>query len=256
MKKTVSYIADFQHEWEHNINFFLSGECVPFAYDFPSVATLVDVLRRDAECRIQQGGYQGRKDTTDISAAFRTLPIEQALESRFSVAHFKLDRFFGPGQILQDFDARVMEPWRAFLRRAGFEWKRCYPILFISGPNTGTHYHMDFSHVVAWQIYGTKVFSGLRDPDRIEPIERAVQKRHHETLIMPEAIKPDDILAFTMKPGDVLWNQLLTPHWVDASNDVAVSFNISHGMLRRNGKLCPNEQRVEDWWREHPEEAW
>lgn len=256
MKQTVSTARDFQREWQHNLNFLLSGECVPFTFEFPSAAEIVERLRFDSDARIQQGGYQGAKDTTDIRAQFQALPIDAALKTRFSLAHFKLDRFFGRGDILAGFDERVMAPWCEFLRRNGFEWERCYPILFISGPNTGTHYHMDFSHVLAWQIHGTKIFSGLCDPDRFEPIERGVQKKYHEGLKMPAGIGPDDVLAYTMKPGDVLWNQLLTPHWVDATNEVAVSVNISHGMLRHNGRLCPNEQRLEEWWDQHPEEAW
>jgi hypothetical protein len=256
MHQIVKTVQDFQREWQHNLNFLLGGECVPFEFDFPSAADMVDILRRDPETRIQQGGYHGAKDTTDISARFKTLPIEEAVRSRFGIAHFKIARFYEPGQFLHGFEERVMEPWRAFLRRAGFEWERCYPILFISGPGAGTHYHMDFSHVMAWQIHGTKIFSGLHEPDRFEPIELGVQKRHHAELKMPQTIKPDDVLAYTMNPGDVLWNQLLTPHWVDATDAVAVSLNISHGMLRHNGRLCPNEQRLEEWWNAHPEEAW
>jgi hypothetical protein len=257
MNQVVTTVGDFQREWRHNINFLLGGECVvPFHFKFPCVAELVDVVRNDPEARISKGGSHGKKDTTDISEYFRRLPIEEALRTRFSVAHFKISRFFGPGQILHGFDEQVMEPWRAFLRRAGFEWERCYPIIFISGPNSGTCYHMDFSHVVAWQVYGTKIFSGFHDPDRFEPIERSVSKEYHKQLKMPETFTPADVLAYTMKPGDVLWNQLLTPHWVDAGEEVAVSVNISHGMLRHHGQLCPNEQRVEEWWAEHPEEAW
>ena len=256
MKKLVTLLADFQKEWEHNINFMMGGECVPFDFKFPTLATLVDVLRHDAEARIQRGGYQGKADTTDISTEFRKLPIEKALDQRFSLAHFKLDRFTGPGQILHGFEEHVMDPWRDFLRRAGFEWERCYPILFISGANTGTAYHMDNSHVVAWQIYGTKIFSGLTDPGRFSPIEKCVQKSYQSALTMPDNLKDEDILSYTMNPGDALWNQLLTPHWVDATNEVAVSCNISHGILRRSGKLCPNEQRLSDWWDSHPEEAW
>ena len=48
-----------------------------------------------------------------------------------------------------------------------------------------------------------------------------------------------------MPPGVVLFNQLLTPHWVQSPLDtVAFSINLSHGGLRRTGtnrQLCRNE---------------
>ena len=46
-----------------------------------------------------------------------------------------------------------------------------------------------------------------------------------------------------MDPGNLLWNQILTPHWVDASADgIAISLNISHGGIMRNGEYAPNEK--------------
>jgi hypothetical protein len=50
-----------------------------------------------------------------------------------------------------------------------------------------------------------------------------------------------------MKPGDVLWNALLTPHWVNATSEPALSLNFSLRGLRRNGKLCRHEQEFLDW---------
>ena len=52
-----------------------------------------------------------------------------------------------------------------------------------------------------------------------------------------------------MPAGDVLFNQLLTPHWVQNPNQgLSMSVNISHGGLRRSGRgrgLCCNEQELE-----------
>ena len=49
-----------------------------------------------------------------------------------------------------------------------------------------------------------------------------------------------------MTPGDVLFNKLLTPHWVQAlGEEVAVSLNISHGGLRLDGEVCRNESELE-----------
>ena len=58
-----------------------------------------------------------------------------------------------------------------------------------------------------------------------------------------------------MKPGDTLWNALLTPHWVDAGDEAAMSVNLSHGGLRRNGRLCPFEAELEEYRQADSEKA-
>ena len=86
----------------------------------------------------------------------------------------------------------------------------------VSGPNTSTGYHMDRSNVLFWNVRGRKVFHGFSDPDRWVPLEWATQSRKEQ--IMPENLKEDDVLSFDDGVGDdvLLWNHLLTPHWVDA----------------------------------------
>lgn len=71
----------------------------------------------------------------------------------------------------------------------------------------------------------------------------------------PEGITLDDALCYQMSPGAVLWNCLLTPHWVEAASEPAMSINISHGGLRLNGKLSPYEQELMDWSEMHPDRA-
>ncbi len=254
--KTIRTVREFQNEFGSVHNFLLAGECAPFTFKIPALETLIDVLRQDEDVRIMRGGTDGIMDSTDIREEFRRMSIEKVMESRFHLSHFKLTNFYGKGKLLDGFEEGVMEPWHAFLQRAGFTFDRCYPIFFFSGPHAGSSYHMDCSHVLAWQLYGTKIFSGLKDPDRFSPIEDSVQKTYRDALAKPE-LSPDDILAYEMKAGAVLWNQLLTPHWVNAGDDkVAASLNLSHGMLRYNGKLCRNEQALDDWWNRHPDEAW
>ena len=60
-------------------------------------------------------------------------------------------------------------------------------------------------------------------------------------------ITDEETLVYEMHPGDVLWNVLLTPHWVEAADHVTYSINLSHGGLRLNNQLCRNEQELEDW---------
>jgi hypothetical protein len=253
MRRTVSTLPDFQREWSSGVNFLLARECIDFDYAFPAPDEIVDILRRDEEVRVLRGH---RVDRRDIRVEFSQMPIEAAMQECFHLSHFNLSRFYGPGKMLENFEEKVMEPWREFLRRGGFTWERCYPIFFVSGPNSGSHYHVDLSNVLAWQIHGTKLFSGLRNPESFAPVRSIRSKEGRDKLTMPPTLKAEDILEYEMKPGAMLWNHLLTPHWVDATDQPAVSVNISHGMLRYHGELGRNEQLLDDWWKVHPEEAW
>lgn len=240
---TVRTWAEFQRRWAGVHNFLLAGDCVPFAFDLPALDRVVDELRADADARITPGTRGDRLNLADMAAAFRARPIAQALESSFALAHFQLARFDAPGKFLHGFTAAVMEPWQRALTAAGFTWERCYPIIFISGQGCATNYHMDFSHVLAWQIYGTKRFCGLKDPERWAPRELRVDYRS-EGFARPTALTGADALCYDMHPGDVLWNALLTPHWVEAGDEVALSINLSHGGIRLNGQLCPHEAEL------------
>lgn len=233
----------FRRRWGGVRNFLMGGECVPFAYAPPPLERVVDELRADSEARITPGLKGDRLELADRAAEFRALPLAEAMRRPFALAHFKLSRFDAPGCCLHGFTAAVLTPWQEALRAAGFTWERCYPIVFISGIGCATNYHMDFSQVLAWQVHGTKRFCGLREPDCWAPHEIRVNYRP-EGFAKPTAITSVDAECFDMRPGDVLWNTLLTPHWVEAGEEVAMSINLSHGGLRWHGELCPHEQEL------------
>ena len=172
--------------------------------------------------------------------------LDDMLAGEFGVAHFKLPSFYGAGQFLHGFEDRVMAPWRDALSAHGFTWERCYPIIFVSGRNSATNYHMDYSHVIAWQIHGSKRFCGLVDPAAWTTSQQRVTY-NPDSFERPADLTDDDFLCYDMPPGAVLWNALLTPHSVTAADDrVAMSVNISHGGLRLNGELCHFAQELFD----------
>jgi hypothetical protein len=244
--------TEFQRRWAGAHNFLMAGECVPFTFALPPLDRVVAELRADADTRITPGTRSDRLELADMAASFRARTIEQALESSFALAHFQLTRFDAPGKCLHGFTHAVLDPWRQALQAAGFTFERCYPIIFISGRGCATNYHMDFSHVLAWQIYGTKRFCGLREPDRWAP--RAVRVNYKpEGFAQPSALTEADALCHDMRPGDVLWNALLTPHWVEAGAEVALSINLSHGGIRYRGELCPHERELVAYRAAHPE---
>ncbi|HCR19490.1 MAG TPA: hypothetical protein DIU35_18590 [Candidatus Latescibacteria bacterium] len=84
----------------------------------------------------------------------------------------------------------------------------------------------------------------MKDPDKWAPFEERMLPGGE--MVKPSGIKEEDTLPYEMGPGDVLWNTLLTPHWVEATDHVAYSINLSHGGLRLNGELCRNEQELVD----------
>lgn len=251
MHRTVATWAEAREVWDGPQNFLLAGDCVPFAFAMPSVEQVIDEVRQDPDVRIVPGTRGDKLDLTDASEGFRKLPVEETVRTGFQMSHFKLTNFYGPGKLFHGFEKKVMEPWRESLAGAGFTWTRCYPIIFISGPGCATNYHMDRSHVIAWQRHGVKRFSGLKDPDRWAPLEERMKPGG--TVRRPQGIGEEDVLVYEMQPGDVLWNALLTPHWVEATDEVAYSLNLSHGGLRLNGRLCRHEQELEDWRHAHPD---
>ncbi len=251
---TVSTWSEFQKHWAGLHNFRMAGECAPFDFEVPSLDRVVAELRSDELVRITTGARGKSIKLEDFAAEFRAQPVEEAMAGPFALAHFKLSRFDVPGKFLHGFGEQVLPPWQAALNAAGFTFDRCYPIIFISGKNCATNYHMDLSHVVAWQVYGTKRFCGLQDPQRWAPYELRMDCKGLGVSHPPD-LTDADTLCYDMSPGAVVWNAMLTPHWVEAGDEVAMSINFSHGGLRYQGRLCPHEQEHVDYQAAHPETA-
>ena len=247
MHRSVSTWSELATVWPGDYNFMMAGECLPFSFDLPPLAQVVDELRADDEARITPGRRTEGLDMEDIAARFRATPIEEAMRQPFSLGHFNLPRFYGAGQLFEGFEQQVMDPWRSALSAAGFTWSRCYPIVFISGAGCLTGYHMDHSTVIAWQRFGTKRFVGLTEPRRFAGREtrKAFTKEGIGAVVRPESMTADDELAYVMSPGDLLWNVIHTPHWVEAGDEPSMSINISHGGLRLHGRLHPLEAELE-----------
>ncbi len=250
--------AEFLHHLKQTQNFLIASECLRFEMEFPPVEDVIDILRRDEATRVRSPKDVSKEQDEQLTHWVKTAPIEEVMEKgAFGLSNFELNNFYGPGQFLHELQDKVMIPWRTFLASNGYTWQRCAPYFFISSKGVSSTFHADYSHVVAWQLDGTKTFNGFLDPEKYASIERIVKKggapRSSEIPSYDEA----DLLSYEMQSGDVLWNQLLTPHWVTAGEDqAAMSFNISHGGVRHRGQFCANEIPLRKHWEEHPEEAW
>ncbi len=247
MQRTISTWTEFNESWDGVTNFLMGGECaVCFDFELPPFDELLDTVRQDSDIHAHPGSKADVRHSSEINDEFRAMPLEQAVNHEFSLAHYNIHKWDAPGQMLDGFDGRVVQPLQQALRAQGFEWIWFRYYFFFAGPNCATNYHMDKSHVIAWQQYGAKTFNGLKDPDRWEPLDKRMLVGTDAVRKSAQIVK-EDVLAYEMNPGDVLWNTLLTPHWVEASDEPAVSLNFSLRGLRRGGKLCRHEQELVDW---------
>lgn len=236
---------DFLERWGGLHNFLIAGEpTAAFRYDLPPLEKIVEEVRRDPASKFRSGVKQDAFDMTDISDQAASMPIADLLRRPFVLAHFFVTpNLTGAGKIFAGLEEQWVEPWRATLKAHGFTWAELFPILFVSGPNSASNYHMDASHQLAWQRYGTKHFHGLRDPDRWTTHEER-GKCQLVGSVKPATIKPDDTYTIVQPPGTVLWNAITTPHWVETFDEPALTLTLVHRGLRLHGRLCPHDEEI------------
>lgn len=239
----------FRRTWSGLQNFAVGGEVFPHRFTSPPPEDVVDAIRKDETARIWRGHQGTRLDKIDIATEFRSLPIAEAVKAKVQMSHFDLSRFTGEGQIFAGLND-MLQQWQNALSQHGFSWSRLYPIVFLSGPHCYTNYHFDPSHVLVWQIAGTKRFCWLKDPERWCPHEERKNVQIPEKMVRPAGLTVDDIIEIEMHPGDVLWNTVLTPHWVYSAEETAYNINIALHDLRCDGQLSPLGTELEAIMRE------
>ena len=166
-----------QSLWSADHNFFMTGPCAPFDFNFPPVDRVIAEMRTDDMTRITAGTKSNRRVSDDIKDRFNALPIDDAVQSPFALAHFELSRFDAPGRFLHGFKQKVLTPWRSALRDAGFTYERCYPIVFMSGIDCATNYHCDTEKDRCWSTPGSTRYNerfDFRAPTVPRPHEPAV----------------------------------------------------------------------------------
>ena len=248
----VSRFDEFKERWGGVHNFLMGGEVTPFHFDLPPIEEVLDTLRADPETRFLIGSTDVNDHSREKAPeSWKTMPIDELIEQPFSVSNFGISKWDVPGGMLDGFAETVSEPLRAAFEQAGFAFSDWFkPYIFASGPGCCSTYHMDFSHVLAWQHYGTKHFCSLADPDSYAPTElrRAYMgMAQADRPLRPENLAPEEIVDNVMPPGAVLWNAYLTPHWVCGEDEASLSVNISMRGLTLDGSLCPREEEVQSW---------
>lgn len=252
MNGTIETEKQFITRWREPPNFRVAPELLPFERAFPDARHVLEAVRQDDETRVTILGTDDPAVRTARALAFRTAPLEEIITWPFRLAHFNLTRLYD--SLLPDLQAQVIIPWRTFLSSLGFTWHRCSPVLFISTRGTSSTYHADNSHGLVWQIEGTKTFHSYQDPDRLAPVEATISGEitaehppHHDSA---------DRQSVVMRPGDLLWSHVLTPHWVRGESPLAMSLTISHGGLCHQGVYAQRETVLCRHWDAHPSEPW
>jgi hypothetical protein len=248
----VTTFQEFKKRWDGIHNFLMGGECTPFSFTLPPLVDVIQTLRNDNETRfLVSSGDVNNHSREPAPQQWHMMPVDELLEQPFSIGHFGIEKWDVPGGFLEGFGDSVVRPLREAFEAQGFRFSDWFkPYIFASGPNCCSTYHMDFSHVLAWQKYGVKHFYSLRDPDRFAPTEL-----RRSYLGMPQADRPhrpenlsaNDIVDNVMPEGAVLWNAYLTPHWVCGESTASLSINISFRGLTLDGELCPREAEVQRW---------
>jgi hypothetical protein len=254
MIDVVTSWTGFREKWHARQNFLLAGDLFPFRFNSPPLAEVIEAVRQNERSRIVTGRPADRSEATSTTSStyldFRDLPIEEALHARVQMSHFELNEFTGPGQIFQGL-GETIEGWYAALTSHGFSWSSSERAMFMSGPQSHTNYHFDSSYVLAWQIHGRKRFCFTKDPEHwCNADVRRLQADRYNLMTRPPGLGPNDIVEVEMKPGDVLWNVMLTPHWVYSLEESAYSFNITHWGLRCDGELSPIDGELSEIRRE------
>ena len=253
MHKAVATTAQFLQTWDSRVNFSITGECVPFSFDFPPTEEIVEHLVSEQKTTGIKGQLRDTGDRGNAIDEFRGMSFADLMETSFQLRYPDVTILDRPGNIFAGFTEQVLIPWKRYLLDHGFGWDRCYALARVSGPNTCTGYHMDRSNVLFWNVRGRKAFHGFRDPDRWVSLEQSMAER--EAQIMPEEMSDEDILSHEVGNNTLLWNHLLTPHWVD-SPELTFGINFSIGGLRHNGRLCRYEQHLYDTLGRNPNENW
>ena len=253
MHRTITTTAEFLQNWDSRVNFLMEDECVPFSYEFPSTEEIVERLVAEEKTTGITGRVRATGDRENAIEEFRGMSFDALMATSFQLRYPDVTILDKPGDIFAGFSERVLVPWKRYLLEHGFTWDRCYALARVSGPNTCTGYHMDRSNVLFWNVRGRKIFHGFSEPDKLVPLERANDPR--EAQIMPEGLVYEDLLSYEVCDNALLWNHLLTPHWVYAP-DLTFGINFSHGGLRHNGRLCRYEQHLYDTLGHNPNEKW
>jgi len=250
----VTTWEEFRERWmggRPRQNFLLRGAMFPYQFTSPPLPDVLEGVREDEGTRILCGVVD-ETGKPGPYPEFQQMTTEQAVQSSALVAHFDSRRFGGPGQVFEG-AAKIFDAWHDDLRQHGFSWNEpmAQRALFWGGPHCHSGYHYDSSYVLAWQVVGRKRFCWLKDPEKWCPHEvRRDNADFYDRMPCPPGITPDDVIECEMQPGDVLWNIMLTPHWVYSLDETCYSFNLTHFDLRCDGQASPIEEELKEIRRE------
>jgi hypothetical protein len=227
MEQSVTTFEQFRQALQQPLAVRVGGEVFPFCCPEPSRRAVIAQARDAPKARIATGtrGDALQESLVDHAAAFRALPLDEALHAQVHLSLFELGTLREPGGALNEVIEHLYLPLTALWASQGICWQRVYPILFLSGSGCSTNYHWDPSSVLVVQLSGRKRFYALNDPRRWLSLEQAAGGI--ETMVRPAALRDEEIRAFDLGPGDAVWSPCRAPHWVDADDQPAFTLSIA-----------------------------
>lgn len=257
--EVVTSWDEFREKWTGDPgrqNFLLRGAMFPFQMQVSPLDEVLQALIENNTTRILKfRDIETTEDGSTLAPAdsyneLRELPRSEMLDAArqpgVAIAHFDACDLAARGQVFAGLNA-TFDQWYAKLEQHGFTYDTSgtQRACFYSAPHTNTSYHFDSSFVLVYQAVGRKCFCWLKDPDRwcSHDVLRQ-QADHYDLMVRPKGITPDDVIECEMGPGDVLWNVMLTPHWVYSLDEPTYSFNLTHFDLACEGELSPIGQAL------------
>ena len=230
MSSNLSRTADFdalhghlQNSETRNLACLLGDEI--FSDEWPAVDPMEFLSQaRDDEnsrlLRMAPGPNFADKKKDDIRQEFREMPLEEAAQFPFfHISLFSLGNLVGEGGVLHQMNREVFEPFEQRLKANGIGWDRFFPVIFITGPGSGTNYHIDPHSTITFHLFGNKRLFTLKQPNKWCPQE--VVDEYSQNGVWPprpDEIREEDCFHHDNAPGDLVLLPVHTPHWTVADS--------------------------------------
>jgi hypothetical protein len=213
-----------QHPENRNLACSLDDEIFPFEWPAVDPMEFLSQAIEDENSRLlrmEPGPNFADKKKDDISKEIREMPLEEAARYPFfHLSLFNLSNLVAEGRVLHQMNREVFEPFEERLKANGIGWDRFFPVIFITGPGSGTNYHIDPHSTITFHLFGHKRLYSLKQPKKWCPQEIVDEVSQNGSWpARPDGIREEDCFHHDNEPGDLVLLPVHTPHWTVAESD-------------------------------------
>lgn len=230
MSSNLSRITDWEALHGHiqspetrNLACWMGDEIFPDAWPSVDPMEFLRQARGDENSRIlrmEPGPNFADKKKDDIRQKFREMTLDEAAQFPFfHISLFSLGNLVGEGGVLHQMNQEVFEPFEQRLKANGIGWDRFFPVIFITGPGSGTNYHIDPHSTITFHLFGHKRLYSLKQPGKWCPQEIVDEFSQNGVWPpRPNGIREEDCFHHDNEPGDLVLLPVHTPHWTVADS--------------------------------------